>query len=114
MDRLYEWVDANPPSPERSFYGRRAAKLFLAILASSVLAAFPLTLWQAVLARVEHQQQEERQQEQLRQQMIDLEKAAQHGDTGEATRRLFGISTQTQTAHQRPSSEGAGSKGTKE
>ncbi len=102
MDRLYEWVDANPPSPNRRFSMRRVAKLFVAIVASSILGALPLAVWNVCVQSSKHERNEREQQEQLRRQMSDLEEAAKRGETGEATRRLFGIGTSRQTAGMRP------------
>lgn len=113
MDRLFEWVDANPPSPARRFSGRRTAKLLIAVLASSILGSIPLALWEYSLGTAEHEREEQQKQEQQRQRMIELEKAVQQGEAGEATRHLFGIETPPRTARQRPSNEVTGSGGAK-
>jgi hypothetical protein len=113
-DKLYEWVDGNPPSPDRRFSGHRAAKLLVAIVATSVLGGLPLALWEVGLRTAERGREEQQNQEQLRRQTIELEKAVRQGKAGEATRRLFGIKTPPPTMRQRPSKEVTGSGGAKE
>jgi hypothetical protein len=91
---------------------QRAAKLFVAVLVTSVVG-IPRALWELGLRTAESGSQERQKQEQLRRQLIDLEKAARRGETGEATRRLFGASTPP-TARPRPPKDGAGAGGAKE
>jgi hypothetical protein len=90
-DRLYEWVDANPPPPDRSFSGGRAAKLFLTLLITALLGALPYAFLDGGLSWWKRASEEERRQEELRNSLIEVERAAREGKTGEATRRLFGI-----------------------
>lgn len=91
MERLFAWVDSNPPSGDQRFSARRATKLFLAIIISSILGGLPLALFQLGLLSFKHAQEEDRRQEQFQKGLGELEKAAQEGNAGEATRRLFGV-----------------------
>ena len=91
MDKLYDWVDDNVPSPGRQFSARRTSKLFVAVMISSILAGLPLALWQIGLLEFKQAQEERRKQEQIQKDWQDVEKAAREGKVGEATRRLLGI-----------------------
>lgn len=91
MERLDDWVDANPPTPDRSFSGRRTGKLFVAVLLGAILGAIPLALLDLGLQWAEHAQRNQQKEEQLREQWLGLEKAAREGKTNKATRRLFGL-----------------------
>jgi hypothetical protein len=99
---LYQWVDANPPSTPKRFSVRRTAKLFIAIMVLSILGSLPLGLWQYGVHLYREHRAEQQRQERLDQEMRNLEKAARDGKTGEATRRLFGISEPQQSAAPHP------------
>jgi hypothetical protein len=89
---MYDWVDANPPAPERSFSARRTAKLFVAIMLGGILTGLPLAwLKLGLLLVAQHAPEEQQRQEQLHKDWIEMEKAAREGKAGEATRRLVGI-----------------------
>lgn len=78
----------NEPAPERcSFSTRRTARLLLIVLAGSMLPGLPM----AIIKFAKHTEQQREEQEQMQRQMSEMEKAAQEGKAGEATRRLFGI-----------------------
>lgn len=97
MDRLYEWVDAKPPSPGRRFSGRRTVKLFVAIMVGSILSALPMGLIELGVKSATHAQEEHQKREQLKRHLMELEKGAREGQAGEASRRLFGLDAPPQT-----------------
>jgi hypothetical protein len=91
MKRFFDWIDAGSPARDRaSFRPRRAARLFLAILGTSVLAALPLGLLKIGIVSAK-QGQRDRRMQQRHERVSDMEKAAREGKAGEATRRLLGI-----------------------
>ena len=89
MNKLYECVDDNPKDDDRSFSGRRVVRLFVAIMASSIIAGVPLGLWKLAIEKHKREEAERQKQEQLDKDWQELRKAARDGKTGEAFRRLF-------------------------
>lgn len=91
MERLYGWVDADDPEPERRFSGRRATKLLGVVVISSMLGALPMLLLNLGLEQGKRAAEEEKKQQQIRMLEADMWRAVDEGKAGEATRRLLGV-----------------------
>jgi hypothetical protein len=92
MDALYEWVDRNPPVPDRTFSFRRAAKLFVVVLICGIIAGLPPAFIQLAVHFAKQAEREQERQERLNEIIKRMEQDAQEGkEVGEAFRRLVGI-----------------------
>lgn len=91
-ERLSDWVDSNPPSPDRRFSARRASKLLVAVLILYIVGGLPLTLYELFLILNKNAKEERSRQEQQQKIQRELENSVREGTAGEATMRLFGIS----------------------
>lgn len=85
-----EWIDAAVP-PEQKFSATRTSRLFLSIMAVSIIGGLPLGLYQLGVNEWQRRQSEAEQQEKSRREWNTLGEAARAGKTGPAFQCLLGV-----------------------
>jgi hypothetical protein len=85
-----EWIDAAVP-PEQKFSATRTSRLFLSIMAASIIGGLPLGLYQLGVNEWQRRQAEAEQQGKMRKEWENLGEAARTGKTGPAFQRLLGV-----------------------